>query len=164
MRTFTQRAVLTRGVFFLMFWLVLIGASLGNLLLGLLVAATATWISLQLLPPSQRLWHYAALFKLAGRFVQESALGGIDVARRAFAPRLRLSPGFIAYPLRLPSAAARNTFSAFTSVLPGTLPAGRAAQGALIYHCLDVEQPIMEQLDIDQALLHDALGETYEHP
>ena len=158
MHIFTQRAILSRGLLFLLFWLVLIGASLGNVLIGLLVTAVATSVSLRLLPPSQRHWQYAALLKLCGRFVQESVLGGIYVARQALAPRLRLSVGFIAYPLHLPSATARNTFSAFTSVLPGTLPAGCNAEGELIYHCLDVQQPIVKQLDIDQALLNGVLG------
>lgn len=161
---FLRRAALSRGLLFLLFWLVLIGASLSNLLVGVCVAVAASSVSLRLLPPSQRHWHYVALLKLAGRFVQESVLGGIAVASHALAPRLRLAPGFIAYPLHLPSTSASNTFSAFTSVLPGTLPAGRNPQGALVYHCLDMQQPIVEQLDIDQALLKTVLGTNHEHP
>lgn len=55
-----------------------------------------------------------------------------------------------------------NTFGALTSVLPGTLPAGVDDHGALLYHCLDVEQPVAAQLAIDEGLLIRALGGTHD--
>lgn len=161
---YAYRAIFSRSCLFLLLWVVLIGNSLINLAVGLLVAASATWVSLQLLPPQHRQWHYAALAKLLIRFAQESTLGGWDVARRALTWPLNLRPGFIAYPLRLPSATACNTFSAFTSVLPGTLPTGSDTNHVLIYHCLDVTQPVAQQLDIDQALMMDILGVSHAHP
>ena len=153
-------AALTRGAGCFGFWLLLAGPTPANLVAGLCAAAAATWASLRLLPPSGRRWRYAALARLALRFGQESIMGGVDVARRALAVRLPLRPGFIAYPVRLPPGPARNVFSALTSVLPGTLPAGVDEQGDLLYHCLDVEQPVAAQLAIDEALLLQVLGET----
>lgn len=159
---FPVAAALTRGAGFFGFWLLLAGPAPADLVAGLCAAAAATWTSLRLLPPSGRRWRYAALARLALRFGQESIMGGVDVARRALAVRLPLRPGFIAYPVRLPSGPARNVFSALTSVLPGTLPAGVDEQGALLYHCLDVEQPVAAQLAIDEALLLQVRGETHD--
>ena len=161
MRIISVRAAITRGAGFLGFWLLLIGTDPADLAAGIFAAATATWASLRLLPPSGGRLRHAALARLALRFVQQSIIGGLDVARRAFDPRLPLRPGFVAYPVRLGPGPARHTFSALTSALPGTLPAGVDDQGALLYHCLDVDQPIAAQLAIDEGLLIRALGSTH---
>ena len=47
-------------------------------------------------------------------------------------PRLPLRPGFLRCPLRLAPGPARNAFCAFSSLLPGTLPAGSERDGALL--------------------------------
>jgi multicomponent Na+:H+ antiporter subunit E len=44
--------------------------------------------------------------------------------------------------------------------MPGTLPAGSDQSGALIYHCLDVDQPVAQQLKQEETLLVAALGGT----
>lgn len=159
---FPVAAALTRGAGFFGFWLLLAGPAPADLAAGLCAAAAATWTSLRLLPPSGRRWRYAALARLALRFGQESIMGGVDVARRALAVRLSLRPGFVVYPVRLPPGPACNAFSALTSVLPGTLPAGVDDRGALLYHCLDVDQPVAAHLAIDEELLLRALGETHD--
>lgn len=162
MRKISVRAAMARGASFFGFWLLLVGPAPADLAAGLFVAAAATWISLRLLPPSGSHLRYPALARLALRFGQESIMGGADVARRALSARLPLRPGFIAYPVRLPPGPACNTFGALTSVLPGTLPAGLDDHGALLYHCLDVEQPVAAQLAIDEELLIRALGGTHD--
>ena len=58
--------------------------------------------------------------------------------------------------------ATSNVFGALTSALPGTLPSGVDNRGALIYHCLDVGQPVAAQLAIDEELLIRALGGTHD--
>jgi multicomponent Na+:H+ antiporter subunit E len=89
---------------------------------------------------------------LALRFLAQSVAAGWDVARRAFDPRLPLRPGFVVYPVGLPPGPARNVFTTITSLVPGTVPAGDDA-GGLLYHCLDVEQPVMAQLAAEEAVL-----------
>ena len=162
MRKISVHTTMARGVGFFGFWLLLIGPKPVDLAAGLFAAAAATWTSLRLLPPSGSPLRYAALARLALRFGQESIMGGVDVARRALSARLPLRPGFVAYPVRLPPGPACNTFGALTSVLPGTLPAGVDDHGALLYHCLDVEQPVAAQLAIDEELLIRALGGTHD--
>jgi len=46
----------------------------------------------------------------------------------------------------LPPGTSRNLFMSVTSLMPGTLPAGTDESGRLIYHCLDVEQPVLQEL------------------
>ena len=153
---------MARGAGFFGFWLLLIGPDPADLAAGVFAAAAATWTSLRLLPPSGGRLRYAALARLALRFGQESIMGGVDVARRALSVRLPLRPGFVVYPARLPPGLACNVFGALTSALPGTLPSGSDDRGVLIYHCLDVGQPVAAQLAIDEGLLIRALGGTHD--
>jgi multicomponent Na+:H+ antiporter subunit E len=150
------RASLVRGAGFLAFWLILFGFSLADLPVGALAAAAATWASLRLFPPGP--WHLrpGALARLALRFLGQSIVAGADVARRALDPRLPLRPGFVAYPVYFPPGTARNAFATLTSLLPGTVPAGDE-RGQLVYHCLDVDQPVLSQLAAEEAALSEAL-------
>jgi multicomponent Na+:H+ antiporter subunit E len=153
------RAALVRGTGFIAFWIVLIGADASQLAVGLVTAAAATWLSLRLLPPGAMVARPAALPALALRFVWLSVVAGWDVARRALDPRMPLRPGFVTYPVRFPPGPARIVFSTFTSLLPGTVPAGDDG-AALLYHCLDVEQPIASQLAAEEAMLSRTLRDA----
>ena len=147
---------LARGVCLLGFWVVLMGADPVDLVVGAVTAAAAAWLSLRLLPPPPRRFRLRALPGLAVRFLSQSVLAGIDVARRALAPKLPLRPGWVSYPVRFPRGPLRNTFAALTSLLPGTVPAGED-ENALLYHCLDVDQPVAEQLRDEEDVLTRAL-------
>ena len=146
------RASLLRAAGFLAFWLILFGFNLADLPVGALTAAAATWASLRLLPPGPRLVRPGALARLALRFLGQSIVAGADVARRALDPRLPLRPGFVTYPVRFPPGTARNAFTSLTSLLPGTVPAGEES-GQLVYHCLDVDQPVLSQLAAEETAL-----------
>lgn len=67
-----------------------------------------------------------------------------------------LRPGLVTYPVRFAAGTARNIFTTLTSLLPGTVPAG-AENGQLVYHCLDIDQPIVSQLAAEEAALSQAL-------
>ena len=58
----------------------------------------------------------------------------------------------------MPPGTSRNLFTSVTSLMPGTLPAGTDESGRLIYHCLDVEQPVLQELGQEEAQLVAALG------
>ena len=146
------RGAAWRATAFLGLWLALSGAEVGDLPAGVLAVLAATWTSLRLLPPSGARLSLPALMRLALRFVRQSVVAGADVAWRALDPRLPLRPGFVAYPVRFPPGAARNAFTTLTSLLPGTVPAG-AQGGELVYHCLDVGQPVVSQLAAEEAAL-----------
>jgi multicomponent Na+:H+ antiporter subunit E len=89
-------------------------------------------------------------------------VAGLDVARRVFDPRLPIEPGYLAYPVRIPDGPRRAAFGAFTSLMPGTLPVGTDRDGSLVYHCLDLEQPIAASLARDEALVAAVQGEGAE--
>jgi multicomponent Na+:H+ antiporter subunit E len=147
---------LARTAGFFAFWVILSGLNPADLPVGVLAAVIATWSSLRLLPPGRWSFHPIALTQLVLRFLRQSIGAGIDVAWRALDPRLPLRPGFVVYPVSVPPGNARNAFTALTSLLPGTVPAGEES-GLLVYHCLDVDQPVVSQLAAEEAALSRAL-------
>lgn len=165
------------------FWFVLVGlppwrgdlgaflrAMTPDLVVGAIAATSATWVSLRIAPASGRRMSLVALARLVLQFVGQAFLAGVDVARRAFHPRVPLHPGVLRFDSRLVDANARAAFSAITSLVPGTLPirhddaAGSATggdssgQGTIVYHCLDMRAPIAASLRRDEAMLADAIG------
>ena len=153
------RTALVRWALFLVFWVALIGFSLSALVVGVVAAGGATWASLYLLPPGPQRVRLLPLVALLPRFLWQSLVAGWDVARRAFDPRLPLRPGFVAYRSGHAPGHLRNTFATISSLMPGTLPCGEN-EGELIFHCLDVGQPVLEQLAAEEKVLARVLEEV----
>ena len=146
---------------FLGLWLVLSGVDPGDLPAAAVAIAAATWASLRLLPPGRWRPRPAALARFALHFLRQSAVAGFDVVRRALDPGLPVRPGFATYAVRLlRPGPAQNAFCAIVSLVPGTTPAGSDEPGALLVHCLDIDQPVVAQLAEEEALLVGALGGT----
>jgi multicomponent Na+:H+ antiporter subunit E len=148
----TLGSAVSRAAGFFGFWLVLTGADVADLAAGSIAAVAATWASLRLMPVQQ--WSLRPI-KLAGlvlHFLRQSIVAGTDVALRALDPRLPLRPGFVIYQARLSPGTTRDAFCAIMSLLPGTLPCGPAEGNGLTIHCLDVTQPVVEQLAAEEAL------------
>jgi multicomponent Na+:H+ antiporter subunit E len=99
-----------------------------------------------------------AFARLCLRFLPQSIRAGIDVAWRALDPRLPLRPGIVLYRSSLPPGPTRSAFCTVMSLLPGTLPCGPQDDGSLVIHCLDVTQPVAEQLAAEEVLLVEAVG------
>jgi len=146
------RSALVRGVGFLGVWIVLIGAAPADSVAGLAAGAGAAWASLRLVPPGAARVRPAALLGLVPRFLWQSVVAGVDVARRALDPRMPLRPGFVRYACRLEPGLTRNAFATLTSLLPGTVPVEDDGE-TLLYHCLDVEQPVVAQLSAEERRL-----------
>lgn len=159
-RTRAWRAIFLRGFAYFVAWMIMAGGQLADVAPGLVVAAIATWVSLELLPLDRGFAQVRplAVVRLAFRFVWASVVAGLDIARRAFSPSLPLRTGYLNYPVGLPPGTSRNLFTSVTSLMPGTLPAGTDESGRLIYHCLDIEQPVLEELAEEEAQLVAALG------
>jgi multicomponent Na+:H+ antiporter subunit E len=155
---FLPRGAVSRTAVFLGFWVLLSGVKLTDLPVGAIAAVLATWASLRLIPPGVWRLQPLALAGLALRFVRQAIVAGVDVAWRAFDPRLPLRPGFVSYRVRCPDGPARSTFCTLTSLLPGTVPCGTQADGTLLVHCLDVRQPVVAQLEEEDARLARVLG------
>jgi multicomponent Na+:H+ antiporter subunit E len=151
---------LARMAAFLGFWLVLSGFSPVGFLIGILAAATAARMSVRLLPPGPWRVRPIVVSRLLLRFLRQSIVAGVDVAWRALDPRLPLRTGFVVYRTHLAPGALCEAFCVMTSLLPGSLPCGRDGAGNLVIHCLDVTQPVAEQLAAEEALLVRALGDV----
>jgi multicomponent Na+:H+ antiporter subunit E len=146
-----SRPAALRVLGFLVLWVVVTGGNPADLVAGAVAVLAASWASLHLLRPGTSRVRPTVLARLVLRFLCQSVVAGVDVARRALDPRLPLNPGFVLYPVRLPPGPRRNMFTALMSLLPGTVPTG-SAEGGLFIHCLDVGQPVAAQLAEEEAL------------
>jgi multicomponent Na+:H+ antiporter subunit E len=153
--------VLKRFALLLGLWIVLTLNEPSAYLVGALAAAVAAAISMHLLPPVGRQVRLVTVLRQAPGFAWRSLLGGLDVAWRAFHPRLPLNPRWIAYPIRLPPGAARVSLGNELSLMPGTLAAG-VRDDALYIHCLDGDQPVEEYIAEEERRVAAAIGMTLE--
>jgi multicomponent Na+:H+ antiporter subunit E len=152
------RATVVRDAGFIALWIVLIGADPADLAAGVVAASAATWASLYLLPPSPDRLRPSICLRLVLRFLRQSIVAGADVARRALDPRLPLQPGFIVFPTTLRPGPGRSMFTALMSLLPGTVPVGSDEKGGILFHCLDIGQPVAAQLAAEESLFARATG------
>lgn len=152
------RPSIVRAICFFAIWAVLAGDGPVDPVPGILAALAAAWIRLRLLPPGGNRLRLLALARFALRFLGQSVVAGADVARRALDPALPLNPGFVRYRVGLRAGPRRNTFTTLTSLLPGTVPAGRDGTGALVIRCLDTRQPVAAQLAAEEAVLVRIIG------
>lgn len=127
-------AIVKRAILFSAIWVVLTGGAPDALAFGLPTLAAAVVISLRLLPPVGTLHLLRALAMVPG-FLLGSLAGGLDVARRAFSPRLVLRPGWVIHRTRL-GGGGRVALGGELSLMPGTLAAG-CDKGRLLVHLLD---------------------------
>lgn len=156
--------VVVRAASFFGLWIVLTqSAKPLDLAMGALAAVGATWTSWRLLPPETGRVRLVWLLALMPRFLWQSLLAGIDVARRAFAPKLPLAPGFVDYRTGFPRGQARNNFATIVSLMPGSLPSGDGPD-TIEFHCLDCGQPVAAQMADEERLLAKALlpGQSHE--
>jgi multicomponent Na+:H+ antiporter subunit E len=85
----------------------------------------------------------------------------VDVAIRAFHPRLPLRTGFVTCECRIPTGSQRDLFLSMGSLMPGTLPVAEE-HGRIELHCLDTEQPVAQQTADHEARLVRAFGGNAE--
>ena len=153
-------SAMKRAVGFFALWVILTGSYTTDLLAGAVASCAATWASLRLLPPGSSGLRIPACARLVLRFLRQSVVAGVDVARRALDPRLPIQPGFVSYQAGIQPGPARHMFTTLMSLLPGTVPVGSAETGGLLIHCLDVGQPVAAQLAEEEALLARVIDEV----
>ena len=125
-----RHVLLTRGAGFLALWLVLMGPALKDLPVGIVAAAAAAWTSAILWPARGGL-SLPGILRFLVRFLPQSVAAGLDVARRACC--------------------------AVMSLQPGKLPVAAEPDGTLHIHCLDLREPVTEQLAADEAAFCETL-------
>lgn len=154
------RSAVVRGAMFFVLWVILTLGHRSDLAVGVFAAIAATWVSLLLLPTGRARSSLRPLIKFMLHFFHQSVIAGLDVARRAFDPKLPLNPGYVQFPCPLAGGPARSAFCALSSLLPGTVPVKSDAAGNILVHCLDTRQPVVEQLCEDASLFREAIGVT----
>ena len=107
-------------------WLALSGADPANLGYGVVAAAAATALSMALLPPAEpgvRSWpaRLGGTILLVGWFLQQSVIGGVDVARRAVWPTVDIAPAVVDVDVTLPDGPAQQLSLLLMNLLPGSM-------------------------------------------
>lgn len=141
---------LRRAAVFAVVWWIVAEGDPDGWLFGVPFVALATFASMSLTP--SRTWRLRPLgtLRYAWFFVQQSLLGGIDVALRAIRPSMPLDPSFVRYRMRLRPEYARVLFADTVSLLPGTLSAGFEADW-LTMHVIDCRLPVEQSLrDVEE--------------
>jgi multicomponent Na+:H+ antiporter subunit E len=154
-----SQAIVVRALLYAGLWIVVDQSTKpGNLVVGALTVLAATWVSLKLLPPGRGRVRVGRLLALLPRFLWQSLVAGLDVARRAFSPRLDLQPGFVDYRTQLPRGTARSAFELIASLMPGSVPSSDGPRH-IEFHALDTRQPVAEQLAAEERAYAPALQE-----
>jgi multicomponent Na+:H+ antiporter subunit E len=143
-------AFLLRWTGYMLFWVVLAGTSAKDLAAGAAASALASWVSLKLLAPGELSLKPAKALGLSLRFLGQSVLAGLAVARMALSPAMPLRPGIIRYRSSFPQGTRRQAFTTYASLLPGTLPSGGDGADGIAVHCLDESQPVAAQLAAEE--------------
>ena len=151
--------LLVRGVAYFVFWIILAGTAPKDLAVGLVTAVIASWMSLQLIPAGEMTLRPAKALALFVRFLWQSVVAGVTVARIALSPVMALRPGMVAYRSKLPPGNRRFLFMTYASLLPGTLPTGTDDGDLITVHALDTAQPVALQLGAEEDRLAAAIGE-----
>lgn len=136
--------LVSRALLFSLLWWSLTDAAAGSWWIGAPAVACAVIISATLVPPPGLVWREVMGF--VPFFLWHSLKGGVDVAWRAFHPRMPITPELVEYPLRLPPGLPRVVLVNTVSLLPGTLGAELAGQ-VLKVHVLDRQAGFLAELE-----------------
>lgn len=140
-----SKAIIVQTLILALIWYLLAGYAAWSWWVGV-PAIVCSLIVSHYLPaiPSFRL-KLSRLFLFIGFFLQQSIIGGIDVALRAMHPRCPIDPGFIHYPLSIDNEFARVFFTNSISLLPGTLSVCLEDRSILV-HVLDLKSSNQKNL------------------
>lgn len=104
-------------------WWIISNGSVQSLMIGLPALVAASWAATRLSGSSVAKISLLGAICFIPYFVWESLRGGMDVALRTLAPKMRVTPGFLRYRSELQSTSARTLFAYCVCLLPGTLTA-----------------------------------------
>jgi multicomponent Na+:H+ antiporter subunit E len=148
-------AILRRTALLALIWAALVGPDVEGWLFGAAAIPAAVWLSLSLLRPRRAL-HLGQFLAMVPGFLIRSVAGGLDVAWRAFNPRMPLRPGWLIRPVTL-TAGGRVALGAELSLMPGTLVAGSDGDNLLV-HVLNTGDDHHDALALEEARLAAIMG------
>ena len=146
-----------RAAGFFGFWLVLTDADAGDLAAGLVAAVAATWASLRLMPAQP--WNLRPI-KLADSAALSASIDHRRDRRRMAGARSSIAVAAGIGGLSSTTSARHNARGILCNheLDAGTLPCGAAEDNGLTIHCLDVTQPVAEQVAAEEVLCIQILG------
>lgn len=137
-------SILLRLGTFALIWWILSNGEASSWWFGIPAILLALIASIALVPPLNLIWYEC--FRFIPFFLKNSLIGGIDVAWRAFHPRLPIAPDLIEYPLTLPQGLAQVFMANTVNLLPGTLSAALDGN-TLKVHVLDSQKDFLSELN-----------------
>ncbi|RCS23455.1 Na+/H+ antiporter subunit E [Phyllobacterium salinisoli] len=124
----------------LLMWLLLNGLSVGQVLLGTVVAISATWAMRTLDPWKSRIRSWRAVAILFGRVSIDVVSSNFDAARLILVRGGRARPAFVRVPLALQDPTGLAVLACILTGMPGTAWIEyNAASGELLMHVLDMD-------------------------
>jgi len=108
---------------FAFLWWLLADGHQGSWMIGIPAVLAASWAAHALGSGGHLDISIPGLLRFFPFFIWESLRGGLDVARRTLAPRMRIEPGFTVFHTSLQNPSARLLFTNSMCLLPGTLAA-----------------------------------------
>jgi multicomponent Na+:H+ antiporter subunit E len=151
-------AILLRTGLFAMLWWVLAEGRADSWGVGAVSLVVALAASLYLAPPGSGRLSPSGLLGFVGFFLIQSLKGGIQVAARAFRPRMDLAPALLEVPINLPEAGIARVLLVNTlNLLPGTLSVA-IMEDVLRLHVLDQRLPVIEEVRAAEARIARMLG------
>ncbi len=141
--TISKSTVITRGILFSLIWWALTDGNTQSWWIGVPAVLLAAISSVVLVQPVTFIWY--EFFKFVPLFLIHSLLGGADVARRAFHPKMPIAPDHIEYRLQLPAGLARVFMLNTVNLLPGTLST-KLDGNMLKVHVLDKHKDFHSEL------------------
>ena len=133
-------------------WWLLSGGAPGSWLIGIPAVLASGWAARRLSFGARWTISVSGVLRFLPLFLWESLRGGIDVAQRTLAPRLRIQPGFTLYRTGLKQPGARVFFANCVCLLPGTLAADLQCD-RLRVHMLDAAlNPQVELQRLERAV------------
>ena len=134
-----------RGLLFIVIWWILSDGTASSWWIALPAVIMALVVSSVLVSPMTI--HWAELLGFVLFFLRFSLLGGIDVARRAFQPKIPIDPDFVEYHMQLPAGLLQVLMANTVSLLPGTLIAG-LEESVIKVHVLDKNKDVSTELEM----------------
>ncbi|MCO5066183.1 MAG: Na+/H+ antiporter subunit E [Rhizobiaceae bacterium] len=147
----------------LLMWLLLNGATLGHLVLGLPIAMFASWTMASLQPSRPRIRRWSAIPRLLGLVSADIVKSNIAVARLVLSAPISTSrSGFILIPLTVADRTALAMLACILTATPGTAWVEyRSRKSLLLLHVLDVGDE-QHWLDLVQDRYEPLLLEIFE--
>jgi multicomponent Na+:H+ antiporter subunit E len=137
-------------LFFGGLWWLLTKGEVSSWVIGIIVVPFSTWLSTILFNdtgigkncPAHSVKKFQSirvlrLFHFIPFFIQQSILGGWQIAKLAIRPSMPINPGFFQYNIRLQGSSARLFFMHLVSLLPGTVSA-KLEKDELLIHVLEI--------------------------